>query len=278
MHLNELPDELLLHILEALGKQTFRSYWTCACWAAGCLARRRSLSFHPAAAAAAAGIVSILEPSRLPRCRRWCNDCQPFVAVPRVCRRWRCLSLTIQLLRQLSVSIETRQRHNLSVRLRSLCIWMAHAAGHVRSLELALLVSGPEQLDEKQAEVEALLAGAVAACGAGGLRSLRLFSNAPVSFSSWVCLAPSLRWLQLRGDSQASVDGRFSLLCTPLCSLTLLEHLSLRELDYDMPAGNLPDLPASLTSLELAGMAYMPTQVCRCQRQATGRTHMRPGL
>ncbi|PRW05763.1 Purple acid phosphatase 18 [Chlorella sorokiniana] len=109
MSLNELPDELLLHIFEALRE---------------------------------------VDP--------WSWDNKLYTAVPLVCRRWRSLTLSPQLLCKLSIDLHIMRRADLLPRLRSLCVWMACAAGHIRSLYLNLVFINPLRAD--QGEVEGLLA------------------------------------------------------------------------------------------------------------------------
>lgn len=172
--------------------------------------------------------------SNLSTCRRPHRSfacCAPYAAVPLVCRRWRGLFLAPQRLRQLSIEVDVMRRTRLLPRLRSLCAWLARAAGQVRLLDFDLRFGKP--LHGEQGEVEALLAGAVAACGASGLRSLQLWSSPGLSLISWLCAARELRWLELGGVPAEEEEGHGSALTAPLHGLSHLEHLSLSELAVD---------------------------------------------
>lgn len=183
-----------------------------------------------------------------------------------MCRRWRRLSQAPQLLRQLWMELDFHgdSQARLLPCLRSVGTWMARAATHVRSLSLELNIGGPLSAAER-AEVEALLASTVAACGVGGLQRLQLATISALRFSSWLGMAPSLRWLKLLAitvdDGDVSSD-----LTVPLTSLTCLGHLAMHDLLFSGAEQGVQALPASLTSLDLTQMGYyLPSQVCTCR-------------
>lgn len=180
-----------------------------------------------------------------------------------MCRRWRRLSQAPQLRLRLGIELTFNEpdQARLLPSLRSLCTWMAYAAGHVRELVLQLGMYIP-LLPAEQAEEESLLASIVAACGAGGLQCLQLGCSTPVRISSWISMARDLRWLHLSGYT-GKEDDPGSELTAPLRSLSRLEHLSLSGLRFDVAEGALPALPPLLTSLDLITTGYsLPSQVC----------------
>ena len=205
----------------------------------------------------------------------WCrfHSAEFCWAVPRVCRRWRRLCWDPRLLERISIDWWTTERndHSLLAFLRSLCGWMAGAAGHVRALMLE--VDLPLELPAaEQHKAAALLANIVTACGRGGLRSLHLFNSPAASgaLSSWLGMATDLRRLELAGCLREE-QSRRSDLAALLRGLSQLEHLALSDMAFEVPEGPVPALPASLTSLGLSSMSdYVPKQVRVGLKQACG--------
>ena len=170
-----------------------------------------------------------------------------------MCRHWRQLVQSEALLQTVELSFGGR---SLLPRLRSFREWvLACASQHLQRLNLNIVMKSNEAAEESAA----LLAAALAACGASGsLRELQLEMNKshpPLFYASWLAALRSLRRLSIVIAGDLSVTAS-------LVPLAALEVLGLDGSILTLPPS--ARLPASLTQLRLAGVmrsGSLPSQV-----------------
>jgi hypothetical protein len=151
-----------------------------------------------------------------------------------------------------TVELYLNSPHHLP-RLRSFCEWMQlRASQHVQQLKLQV----GRTFDEGAEESAALLAAAVASCGAAltELRLNRVLQLSPFTCSSWVAALRSLRLLTIRTNDRLAVTAS-------LQPLSALEELRLSSGGLHLPPA--ARLPASLTQLHLDALdgENLPGQV-----------------
>ncbi|PSC73200.1 magnesium chelatase subunit of protochlorophyllide reductase isoform A [Micractinium conductrix] len=168
-------------------------------------------------------------------------------ALPLVCRALRQLANSPALNPTVVVTFTGEQR---LLRLRSFCCWFGQQRASVRRLSLqvdAAMAHGPREV-----RAAALLAAALAGCGAAGCQLWELqlgLADLQFPISGWLSELRSLRSLAMRRtdeDMALHVD----------CSLAGLTHLL--DLSLDAPYDGLEftehfRLPTSLTRLHLGG-------------------------
>lgn len=151
-------------------------------------------------------------------------------------------------------------------RLRSLAAWLVTTQGgaHVRSLSIAVGLSGLECDEHSRAEAQALLGTCCSACP--GLRVLRLDANVSLLLTSWLAALRSLQRLHV--TSTRDLELVWSLRGCARGWGRWLPYLPLGR--WGRRAGGALGQPAALT-LPRSPPPTLPAQPDRAARAAPGR-------
>ncbi|KAL4448515.1 hypothetical protein ABPG75_005734 [Micractinium tetrahymenae] len=230
------------------------------------------------------------------RCLEPLSQEERFKSVSLVCKRLHAPCLATQLLRSLNVVIDLGDSNERIARAYALVAFLAAHARHVRTLQLRIIPA--EHAGDARSQVEAAVAGCLAACGAASaLEQLFVSEETPPGrgaiflpaltrlqklqfggLDTALHLAPSISRLQRLEEASLSgspirLPSTLPASITRLClsdgvskhlprQLSQLTGLQCLEMEAFYSAASmdalLPRLP-SLCSLVLAGMLVLPT-------------------